>query len=40
MTSLDGGFILAETQVLAGTAGLNGSAGGTLHQPVLGFLLG
>ena len=34
------GFILAETLVLAGTAGDNGTAGGTLHQPVLVFLVG
>ena len=37
-----GGFILAETLVLAGTAGdrSNGTAGGTLNRPVLGFLVG
>ena len=34
-----GGFIPAETLVLNGTAGDNGT-GGTLHQPVLGFLVG
>ena len=35
-----GGFILAETLVLAGTAVDNGTAGGALNQPVLGFLVG
>ena len=35
-----GGFILAETLVHNGIAGGNGTAGGTLNQPVLGFLLG
>ena len=34
------GFILAETLVLAGTAGDNDTGGGTLYQPVLGFLVG
>ena len=34
-----GGCILAEKLVLARTAGDNGTAGGTLHQPVLGFLV-
>ena len=32
------GFIPAETLVLNGTAGDNGTAGGILNQPVLGFL--
>ena len=35
-----GGFIPAESLVQNGTTGGNGTAGGTLHQPVLGFLLG
>ena len=35
-----GGFIPAESLVLTGTAGDNGTAGGTLNQPVLGFLVG
>ena len=34
-----GGFIL-ETLVQTGTAGDNGTAGETLNQPVLGFLVG
>ena len=34
------GFILAETLVQNATAGDNGTAGGTLIQPVLGFLVG
>ena len=34
-----GGFIHVETLVLNGTAGDYGTAGGTLHQPVLGFLV-
>ena len=34
------GFIPAETLVQNGTAGDNGTAGGTLHLPVLGFLVG
>ena len=32
-----GGFIPAECLVQNGTAGENGTAGGTLNQPVLGF---
>ena len=35
-----GGFIPAETLALAGNAGDNGTAGGTLHQPELDFLVG
>ena len=35
-----GGFIHAETLVLNGTAGDNSTAGGTLKQPVQGFLVG
>ena len=35
-----GGFISAETLVLNDTTGDNGTAGGTLNQPVLGFLVG
>ena len=35
-----GGFILAETLVQNGTAGDNGTAGGTSNQPVLGFVVG
>ena len=35
-----GGFIPAENLVQNGTAGDNGTAGGTLNQPVLGFLQG
>ena len=35
-----GGFIPAETLVQNSTAGDNGTAGGTLSQPVLGFLVG
>ena len=35
-----GGFIPAETLVHNGTAGDNGTAGGTLNQSVIGFLLG
>ena len=34
------GFIQAEIIILNGTAGGNGIAGGTLHQPALGVLLG
>ena len=34
-----GCFIPAETLVLNGTAGDNGTASGTLNQPVLGFLV-
>ena len=34
------GFILAETLVQNGTTGDNGNAGGTLNQPVPGFLEG
>ena len=34
-----GGFIPAETPVQNGTAGTNGTAGGTLNQPVLWFLV-
>ena len=35
-----GGFILAENLVLAGIACDNGTGGGILYQPVLGFLVG
>ena len=35
-----GGFILAETIVQNGATGDNGTAGETLNQPVLGFLVG
>ena len=35
-----GDFIPAETLVQNGTAGDHGTAGGTLTQPVLGFLVG
>ena len=39
-----GGFVPAETLVLNGTQyqgfGRNGTAGETLHHPVLGFLVG
>ena len=35
-----GVFIPAETLVLNGTAGDNGTAGGKFKQPVLGFLVG
>ena len=35
-----GGFIQAETLVLNGTAGGNGTGGGTLLQPILGFQVG
>ena len=35
-----GGFILAETLVQNGTGGVNGTVGGTVYQPVLGFLVG
>ena len=34
-----GGFFAAETLFLNGTVGDNGNAGGTLNQPVLGFLV-
>ena len=34
------GFISTEILVLVGSAGINGTAGGNLHQPGLGFLLG
>ena len=34
------GFIPAENLVLNGTAGDNGTAGGTFNQSVLGFLQG
>ena len=34
------GFLLPESLVQNGTAGDNGTAGGTLNQPVLGFLVG
>ena len=34
-----GGVILPVTLVQNGTAGGNNTAGGTLHQPVLGFLV-
>ena len=34
------GFLRAETRVLNGTAGDNVTAGGTLNQKVLGFLVG
>ena len=34
------GFIPAETLVQNGTAGDNGTTGGALTQPVLGFLVG
>ena len=35
-----GGFIPAETLVQNGIAGGNGTAGGTVNQPVLGFMVG
>ena len=35
-----GGFILAEILVMVGTAGDSGTAGETLHWPVLVFLVG
>ena len=35
-----GGFILAETLVMTGTAGKDGTAGGTLYPSVLGYLVG